>query len=296
MFDWIGRIFSGIGEEIGADVPFSSRPLRSIVRQVVQIFGPPPQDPVDNPAGPTVEQIIQERNFRGVGVDLPTNFEQPQTGIEYLGDPFDPGEATFEPDPLAIPDPGTAAEAVTPEEPPEPQETMPIHLRIGAALAPLFTGTAFGVGGVVGSMIGEEVFGIGDGSGTSVAPPEPATTPGIGGANGVNGVSPAHCGGTGRVTIAQIRGQILRKIGARHGRCSFSYNVARRILRDLGEGPGAVCLGISAEEACFLLIHPPKRRGRQITPKQINRAMGAYNRVRALNKRVRKTLGPGCKL
>lgn len=304
MFDFIGGIVSGIGRAVGGvfrgESGFPSFTLPSLPRQVVQIFRDPELDPEDDPAGPTVAQIIQERSFRDVGIPSVNQVTpgldvfEGQTGIVNLGDTFDPtdpGPATFEPDPLrAEPDTGTAEEVET-------VEAVPIHSRIISAIAglipPIAAGTAIGVGTSIGEAVGSAV------GGTAVAPPEPATTPsGFGFDNfladpggssmpGMNGRPP---------TIAQVRGMILSQIGAQHGRRSFSYNTARRILRDLGEEAGARCLGITAGQACFLLIHPPKRRGRQITPKQINRAMGAYKRVRALNKSVRKTLGPGCKL
>lgn len=203
----------------------------------------------------------------------------------------DAGTASFEPDDLLAEDPGTAEAA----EPLEEEEEMPIHARAIRAAGrwawPIVSGAVTGGAFAGGAAAVDELIGTGEG-GTATAPPEPATTPGLGGfeGNGFNG------NGARGPSIAQIRGQILRTIGARHGRRSFSYNTARRILRDLGEEVGARCLGITFAQACFLLAHPPKRRGRQITPKQIRRAMSAYNRVRALNKSVRKTLGPGCKL
>lgn len=200
--------------------------------------------------------------------------------------------ASFEPDVLELPpDSGTAEEIET-------TEPMPVPV-VGAAakfIFPLLTGTAFGVGTFLGDAL-MGILGTSDNGGTSVAPPAPSTTPGmVDDFIDVGGAAVGGFNGVGRPTIATMRGDILRQIGARHGRKSFSYNVARRILRDLGEVAGAACLGITGGQACFLLIHPPKRRGRQITPKQINRAMGAYKRVKALNQSVRKTLGPGCKL
>ncbi len=207
-----------------------------------------------------------------------------------ISDP-DPGLATFEPDPLVVEaDTGTAEEI-------EVQEPMPIHARVltglGGLIFPALAGTAFGAGTFLGDALAG-LLGTSDAGGTSTAPPEPSTTPG--GATDVGGTAVDTFGNGRPPTIAQIRQMILKNIGAQHGRRSFSYNVARRILRDLGEEAGARCLGITAAQACFLLIHPPKRRGRQITPKQINRALGAYKRVKALNKSVRKTLGTGCKL
>ncbi len=309
MFDFLGDLISAAGRAIGGASGFPSQNFPLHPRQILKFFWPPAQDPEDNPAGPTVEQILQARRFAGIGDEpavnktfddtgFPPTFpdstftgEVPTgTGIEHLGDTVDPGTATFEPDPLAAEaDAGTAEEIET-----EENVAIPVFLLNlgGAILTGAAAGTGFEVAGqALGNLMGSGGTAGSGVSGTSTDVVAPATTPNIGAGDlqlqSTNGRPP---------TIAEIRGMILRSIGARHGRRSFSYNVARRIMRDLGESAGARCLGINDAEACFLLIHPPKRRGRQITPKQINRAMGAYKRVRALNKSVRKTLGPGCKL
>ncbi len=292
MWDWITGVVSGIGRAIGIGTG-DLGPLPSLPRQTVWFPRFPAQDPADDPDGPTIDQILQERRFRTV--------EPVQTGITFEGDTFEIGEASFEPDTLDIPpDQGTATD-IPPEieNQEEDEEVMPI------GIIPILAGAGAGIASGVGFAAGAEVFdaftgallGTTDAGGTSTGVPAPATTAGAGvtGGNGTAGSLSCGCGSS-RPSIAKTRAGILKGIGAQHGRCSFSYNVARRILRDLGEERGAHCLGITKEAACFLLIHPPKRRGRQITPKQINRAMGAYKRVRALNKSVRKTLGPGCKL
>lgn len=296
MWDWITGAVSRVGEFIGG-IPSVFHPSRYDPFTDLEPYGPFLLPPWGIPAIPAVTGSL---NTGAPAVSQVTPglevFEGETIDVD-ISPAGDPGLATFEPDPL---EPRRLAILDPAPEPQEEPEIVPIHGRILGAAAPLIgaiaTGAAFGVGNVIVDALG------GDGQfGTSVAPPEPATTPGVLNGNGIGvfetPARPAHCGSrNGAPTIAQIRGMILQSIGARHGRCSFSYSVARRILRDLGEVSGAGCLGITKDQACFLLIHPPKRRGRQITPKQINRAMGALKRVRSLNKSIRKTVGPGFKL
>ncbi len=298
MFDWLLDIISGAGKAIGADFGSPSKPLPAIRIPFPRIFRGRPSDPSDDPAGPTLEQILQERRFRNV----PETTEEDRTINVPLDDAGniifeDISPADFEPDLGVIERESGTAEDVEDEEETMALGIIPILGSVaGAAARGIGAGVAFGTGvEILGQFAG--LLGTTDAGGTSTAVPAPATTSGTAGAGveGGNGLTVPSIS-PGGLTIAQTRAGILKGIGAQHGRRSFSYNVARRILKDLGEEAGARCLGITAGAACFLLIHPPKRRGRQITPKQINRAMGAYKRVRALNKSVRKTLGPGCKL
>ncbi len=310
MFDFISGIWHratdfvhGVGRLIGGtgtEDPLARLPLFDIT--FGDLAGAPilpwPFDPPLPDVAVFAEEVAAGQDF-SIGNQVTPGLDvfEGETTTDVLSSPDDHGLATFEPDILAV-DLGTIEGTSTAEDP-----EMPIHLRAIGAIAPIVsgvvTGAAFAVGNVLVDAFGGGeggVMGVGDGGmGTSTEVPALATTPGLNG-NGLNGAGVSNQCGPHGPTIAQIRGLILKSIGARHGRCSFSYNVARRILRDLGEDAGAGCLGITRDQACFLLIHPPKRRGRQITPKQINRAMGAYKRVRALNKSVRKTLGPGCKL
>lgn len=289
----VGRLLGGTGTED----PFARLPVFDIT--FGDIFGTPGFG-ITDPGGSTPAEDIL---FTPTNTNVPVPpINQVTEGLEVfegetviidIGGQSDFGLATFEPDPLVI-----ASDLGTIETNNEEQEEMPIHGRLlgaaGSLIGTAIGGAAFGVGNIL-----VDTFGSGNGIGTSTEVPEPLVD--TGGLIGTfetspGGVSAPGCNGNRGPTIAEIRGLILKSIGARHGRCSFSYATARRILRDLGEEAGARCLGITAEQACFLLIHPPKRRGRQITPKQINRAMGAYKRVKALNRSVRKTLGPGCKL
>lgn len=218
----------------------------------------------------------------------------PEGRIIFTPDPALPGEATFEPDPLGIPDTGTAEEKRTAKE----EEEMPIHQRILGTLGPILSGaSAFALGDLIGTSIG----------GTQMGPAAPATTPGIGatadwpwfpdaGADLSLGSAQPGLNGNAAPTAAQVRQLLLRKVGLRAGRRGpVPYSTFRRIIRDMGEVAGAQCMGLNASEVCFLYMNAPKRRGRSITPKQINRSMSALRRVKALNKSVRKAL-PGCKI
>ncbi len=302
MFDWIIGIITGVTGRISEGVSSLRLPLPSLPRGVVfDIFRP--QDPADDPQGATLQEILDERQFRSVPETLPSDGII-QTGITTEGEEFIPddiGPADFEPDLGSIDRPAGTAQEVEETASIMALGIIPIVGAVaGAAARGIGAGAAFATGLEIFDQFTGALLGTTDAGGTSTAVPEPSTTVGTAGSGveGGNGTGPARgaCCPGGGPTIAKTRAGILKGIGAQHGRCSFSYNVARRILRDLGEEAGARCLGITAGAACFLLIHPPKRRGRQITPKQINRAMGAYKRVKALNKSVRKTLGPGCKL
>jgi len=234
-------------------------------------------------------QSIRDAQNRTINVPLDS-----EGRIIFTPDPDLPGEATFEPDPLGIPDTGTAEEKRTEKEP----GMIGILPVLARGAVPILQGAgAFVLADLVGTAIG----------GTQMGPIAPATTPtldqteinmfrvgeDIGG--GLGSLSAAAFG-SGAPTAAQVRQLLLRKVGLRAGRRGpVPYTTFRRIIRDMGEVAGGQCMGLSASEVCFLYMNAPKRRGRSITPKQINRSMSALRRVKALNKSVRKAL-PGCKI